>query len=445
MFVTELKTTIPCSTSELFSYLTRREVFERLLPPWEREDVVSWEGSLRKEGSQIVTRVVSSRLALQKVWEVCNVEEDRELTLRRLGGPLQKWVQTMSLIAIDESTTELHERIECSFSIFKRATLIRRLKWRHLTLLSDLAMLKKYSSGPKRILVSGASGMIGSALSRFLKVAGLTVVPLVRSKGALKEGAVFWDPTTEELRVDDFEGFDGVVHLAGRNIAKHFWTKKERELIFRSRVRDTWLLSKILSRQKHPPKVVITASGVGFYGSRGAEALTEEASKGEGFFADLVEKWEGATASLLACGVRVVHARMGAVLSTAGGMLGKMLLPFKWCLGGRLGDGKQLLSFIDIDDAVHAIYFSLLNSNLSGPINVTAPEVLTQEAFVSMLGHALHRKEPCHMRAALLRMLFGDMADEVLLISCHAVPKRLLDEGFEFSFPTFQDSLKHFL
>lgn len=403
------------------------------------------EGNLRKVGSRLTLRKRSAHLAHSKVWEVCNVEEDKEVTLHYLGGPLQKCVRTLSLRAIDAETTELHERMETSFGFLKSAQLNRTLKWRHHTLRSDLTFLKQWPSKPRRVLVSGASGMIGSALVRFLKVAGWSAVPLLRSKKQCVEGAIYWNPQTEEVRASDFENFDAVVHLAGRNIAKRMWTEKEKDLIFQSRVRDTWLLSKILARQKKPPKVVITASGIGYYGNRGSEELTEGASKGEGFFSDLVEKWEGATASLQTRGVRLVHARMGAVLSTAGGVLGKMLPVFKWCLGGRLGSGKQLMSCVDSDDAIHAYYFMLINETLSGPINVVAPDSISQGEFSELLGQFLHRKEVCHVPEALLHKLFGEMADQVLLSSCHAVPKRLLDAGFEFSFPTIQSSLEHFL
>ena len=320
--------------------------------------------------------------------------------------------------------------------------------------------------------MSGSSGFIGRPLFSFLKSEGQIVVPLVRSK--VVSNAISWDPATGTFDKEALEGFDAFIHLAGENIANGRWTKKKKEKLFQSRCRDTWFLSRALSHLKSPPKTVIAASALGFYGDRGDELLTEDSPKGEGFLPDLCEKWEEATDVLEAIPkpaenftfdnasatdlqqaklvskqpmckhmgdadsckdgdagavksevfsrfrykrVRVVHARFGSVLSPQGGMLAKLLPLYKLGLGGRLGSGKQFISWIALEDLIGILYHVLLLPQIVGPLNVVSPHAIRQEEFAKLLAKKLHRPAFVHLPAFLLKLMLGEMADALLLAS----------------------------
>lgn len=292
-----------------------------------------------------------------------------------------------------------------------------------------------------RILLSGSSGFIGSKLKAFLELAGHHVVRLVRHRKEEGADAIFWNPLTGELDKEDFEGFDAVIHLAGAGIADTRWTKKRKEILFLSRCRDTWLLSQVLCRLYQPPKTVISASAIGFYGDRGDEVLTEESAPGKGFLSNLCQEWEKATDAIENRGSRVVHPRFGAVLGAEGGMLQKMIGPFRWGLGGKLGAGKQKVSWIAIDDLVGGIYHCLMTETLSGPVNLVAPKPVTQEEFARLLAKQLKRPAFCHVPACALKFVLGEMAEELLLASQNVIPKKLQETRYVFQYPDLKTAL----
>lgn len=307
----------------------------------------------------------------------------------------------------------------------------------------DLELVSRYQTKPLRILLSGATGLIGRSLEALLGTAGHDVVRLVRNHEMASRHAIHWDPVHGNFCKEDFEGFDAVVHLAGENIASGRWTKKRKERLFLSRCRDSWLLSQILSRLHRPPKTVICASALGYYGNRGQEKLTEKSPKGEGFLADLCGKWEDATQAIESRGSRVVHTRFGIVLSAAGGMLQRTLLPFKMGLGGRLGSGSQVMSWIGIDDVVGALYHSLMTESLEGPVNITAPTPVSQAEFSQVLARKLGRPMFFSVPAWALRSLLGEMAEELLLSSASVAPKKLLETGYVFRYPDLSQALDY--
>ncbi len=286
-----------------------------------------------------------------------------------------------------------------------------------------------------KILLTGSSGFIGSKLRVFLLLAGHRVVRLVRDKEDLASDAIFWDPVHGEINRDDFEGFDAVVHLAGANVASGRWTKKRKHSIFLSRCRDTWLLSQILCRLYSPPKVMISASATGIYGDRGEDVLTEESGPGSGFIPDLCQKWERATDCIESRGTRVVHTRFGAVLGAKGGMLKKMVPLFKWGLGGKLGSGKQKISWIGIDDLIGGIDHCIKDERISGPVNFVGPEAISQAEFARLLAKHLGRPAFWWIPAWVLKCLFGEMAEVLFLSSQNVIPKKLLASGYRFSSP----------
>lgn len=295
-----------------------------------------------------------------------------------------------------------------------------------------------------RVLVSGASGLIGSALVKEAEQAGHEITLLARRSPRQGERAVWWDPAERSVERQQLEGFDAVVHLAGENLMGR-WTAEKKARIRNSRVQATRFLADSLGALEKPPKVFLCASAVGYYGDRGDQILDEAQGAGNGFLAGVARDWEAATAPLAQLAVRVVTMRFGVVLSTKGGALEKMLTPFKMGLGGPLGNGRQYVSWISLEDAVRAILFILTDPNLSGPVNVCAPTPVTNHDFAKTLGKILGRPTSMPVPAFAVRLAAGEMADEMLFASARMVPRKLLDEGFTFRDPDLAGALRRAL
>ena len=289
-----------------------------------------------------------------------------------------------------------------------------------------------------RILVSGASGFIGKAVTHHLGKAGNDMVALRRGSGHPS-----WDPGRGEIDLGSAR-FDGVIHLAGENIAQR-WNAAARRRIYDSRVHGTRLLCQKLARLSERPSVLICASGTAIYGDRGDELLDERSTEGAGFLTDVVRDWEAATAPASEAGIRVVNVRFGLVLASHGGALAKMLLPFKLGLGGKLGPGRQVWSWITLEDTARAISHCLVQSNIIGPVNVVSPQPVTNAEFTKALGGALHRPTLLPVPSFALRLVFGDMANETMLISFRVVPRALQSSGFRFHHPELDAALTHIL
>ena len=288
--------------------------------------------------------------------------------------------------------------------------------------------------------VSGASGLIGTALVRRLTGEGHTAVPLVRRTPGT--GEIGWDPEAGRLDARDLHGVDAIIHLAGENIGVR-WTAARKARILASRVKGTRLLSEAAGGMRQPPRVMISASAVGIYGDRGDEVLTEESPLGpaDDFLVATGRQWEAAADPARAAGLRVVHPRFGLVLSRKGGALGRMLLPFRLGLGGPLGQGSQWMSWISVDDAVGALVFLLANEAAAGPVNVTSPAPVRNHEFTRALGRILSRPTVLPVPSLALRLVFGEMADAALLASTRAVPHRLLALGFRFHHTPLETAL----
>ncbi|HEX2579302.1 MAG TPA: TIGR01777 family oxidoreductase [Rhabdochlamydiaceae bacterium] len=289
-----------------------------------------------------------------------------------------------------------------------------------------------------RILVTGASGFIGRAVVGHFKKQGYVVGRLVRDVRQKAPDTVYWNPMNEEINLDDFEGFHTVIHLAGENVSDGRWSDKKKEAIFISRVRHTWLLAHALSRLKRPPKVFFSASAVGYYGDRGEEILTESSRKGKGFLSDVCAKWEEASQVLDQVKTRVIRARFGAVLSPHGGMIKRLLPLFRSGLAGRLGSGRQWMSWIALEDLIAAIEFTVNQDaqevrEVRRVFNFTSPNPVTNAVFTRQLAKLMHHRPFLPVPAWLIKWVYGEMGKQLLLSSTRAVPKRLLDEGFQFS------------
>jgi uncharacterized protein (TIGR01777 family) len=294
-----------------------------------------------------------------------------------------------------------------------------------------------------KILVSGSTGLIGSALKQALVADGHQVAGLVRANP--KPGDVLWNPVAGTLNPAPLEGFDAVIHLAGDPIAEGRWNAEKKARIRDSRVKSTKLLAETLSKLARPPKVLLCASAVGIYGHRGEEVLKEDSSAGLGFLAEVGKAWEAAAEPAARKGIRVANLRFGIVLTPHGGALKKMIPPFKLGIGGAFGSGRQFISWIALEDAVGAIRHVLSKPEISGPVNIVAPEPVTNAHFSKSLGKALHRPAIIPMPAFGVRILFGEMADEALLASTRVEPDRLLSSGYNFRHKTLEEALRSML
>jgi len=303
-----------------------------------------------------------------------------------------------------------------------------------------------------RVAVAGASGLVGSHLVPFLAGAGHTVVRLTRSAGGGRSSpsppsssggeTVGWDPARGTLDAAALEGVDAIVNLAGEPVAER-WTAEHKRDIRDSRVSGTGLLARTAASLSRRPKVFVNAAAVGFYGDRKDELLDERSAPGKGFLARVAVEWEEAARPAEQAGVRTVLARFGGVQHPSGGMLARLLPPFQLGGGGRLGDGKQWISWIALTDALRAIRFLLERDALSGPVNVVSPNPVTNEEFGKTLGRVLHRPAVFHAPAFMVRAMFGEMADEILLGGQRVIPRKLLDAGFTFQYPTLEEALRH--
>jgi len=293
------------------------------------------------------------------------------------------------------------------------------------------------------VAVTGASGLVGSALGAALAARGHRVLRLVRTTPATAtDDAVRWDPDGGSLDAGALEGADAIVHLAGETIASR-WTAAKKNRIRDSRVRSTALLAGTAARLARPPRVLISASALGYYGDRADVVLTETSPAGTGFLADVCREWEAATSAAALVGIRVVHLRIGIVLSRHGGALASLLPVFRLGFGGPIGSGAQWMSWIALEDTVGAILHALATEDLRGPANVVGPEPVTNREFVRTLGRVLGRPAVFPFPAPVARLLLGEMADALLLASARVVPARLRETAFAFRFPTLEAALRH--
>ena len=295
-----------------------------------------------------------------------------------------------------------------------------------------------------KVILTGSNGLIGSELAATLQRAGDEVTRLVRSGPG--PGDALWDIDASTIDAPALEGHDAVVHLAGAGIGDHRWSESYKREVHDSRTRGTALLCETLAKLERPPRVLVSGSAVGWYGDRGDEQLSEASGPGTGFLAEVVKDWEAATEAASDAGIRVVRLRSGVVLSRKGGALKKQLLPFKLGAGGKLGSGKQWLSWIALDDEVGAILHLIRRETLRGPVNATAPNPVTNAEFTQALGAALHRPTIATVPRFALKAVFGgQMATEMLLAGQRVLPRALEASGFAFRFPRVDEALRALL
>lgn len=300
-----------------------------------------------------------------------------------------------------------------------------------------------------KIIVTGSTGLIGSALVPRLVAAGHSVTCFVRDETHAEPArgvrAVGWDIGAGRINDAEVAAHDSVIHLAGESVAEGRWTEEKKRRIRDSRVRGTRLIAESIARATTPPRVFISASAIGFYGDRGNEILSEESAPGADFLAGVCREWEASADAARAVGVRTVHPRIGIVLSPRGGALAKLITPFRLGAGGRIGSGSQYMSWIAIDDVLAAIEFALTKESVEGAVNFVAPHPVTNAEFTETLGRVLSRPTVFTVPKFAARFAFGEMADALLLSGARVLPERLQREGYEFKYPQLEEALQRLL
>jgi uncharacterized protein (TIGR01777 family) len=450
------RTHLAVSAADAFRWHARPGALERLTPPWELVQVLERTGDGITDGARVTLRIRLGPLRWRWVSEHCGYRQDEQFCDAQIAGPFARWEHTHRFTPDGAAACDLEDRITYALPLgvvaqrwarsLVRRKLDRLFAYRHRITQYDLAAHAAYREDkPMHVLVTGASGLVGSALVPFLTTGGHRVSRLVHSAPRLGQAEILWQPETGSIATLALEGVDAVVHLAGENITTGRWTAEKKANIRASRVQGTRLLCDALAQLVHPPRVLVSASAIGYYGDRGAESLHEASRPGAGFLAEVCQAWEAATAPAAERGIRVVHLRFGMVLSPAGGALAQMLVPFKLGAGGVLGSGRQYMSWMALDDAIGAILHALMTPALQGPVNAVAPQPLTNREFTAVLGRVLGRPTLLPLPALAARLAFGEMADALLLASARVEPRRLIDTGYAFRYPDLESALRHLL
>lgn len=441
-----------------FNWHTQPNALQRLLPPWEKIRIVQQTGEVTdgRRVTSVVPLVAGLRTELLTEYRI--IEPDYKFEEMWLKGPFANWCHTHIFESITDTSCRLIDDIEYSVPFGKAGRALREpfvqkklrawLTYRHRQSKTEMELHYQYHHKKRlRILVSGSTGIIGESLCSFLSTGGHEVIRLVRSEKLASQDpqTVFWDPDHGEVDRNSLESFDAVIHLGGANIAHHKWDSAYKKKIKRSRVHSTQLLAALLATLQEKPSVFIVASAIGYYGDRGDEIMTEESESGTGFLPQLVREWEQAAEPAQRAGIRVVHPRIGVVLTPVGAALGSMLPLFRCGLGGVAGNGKQYWSSISIHDVIGAIHFMLMNETVEEAVNVVSPEPLTNREFTKTLGKVLRRPTLLPMPAPLIKLFLGEMGEALLLESTRVVPKKLLSAGYKFQQETLEDALRHLL
>lgn len=437
--------------AEVFAWHERPGAFTRLCPPWERVEVTAQEGGIR-DGARVSLRTKVGPVWTR--WEIVHrdYESGRQFRDVLLSGPFAKWEHLHRIEPVGETACILTDRIEYRLPLgpigriggaaFTRKQLERMFTYRHAVTKADLE--NALPGAKKCVLVSGASGLVGGVLISLLQTQGHKVRRLVR--GAPRRTDEFrWDPTKCEVDAAALEGVDAVVHLAGENVAGGRWTDARRDRILQSRVQGTRALVKAIAARTDRPEVFISASAVGFYGETGDVTVDEHAPLGQGFLAEVCDAWEREVRAVEAFGVRSVCLRTGVVLTPASGALAKMLPAFRAGVAGPLGSGRQWMSWISPDDLAAMYAQAMMDRSWRGAYNAVAPEPVTNREFTSTLARVLRRPAVIPIPATVLKLIFGRMAEETLLVSTRAVSNRLGAAKFRWREPTLEPALRHVL
>lgn len=447
----EHRSRVDAPVREVFAWHRRPGAFERLTPPWENMRVVERGGGI-VEGGRAVIEIRKGPVRLRWLAVHTDYQEERQFADVQLHGPFSHWRHVHRFVP-DGDGCILEDEVKYRLPLGRAGDLLlgapvrrameRAFRYRHERTRRDMARHKAVARhGPQRVAVTGASGLIGRNLTAFLESGGHSVLRLVRRRPRAEAREAYWDPASGAIDSAALEGMDIVVHLAGENVGAGLWTLARKEAILRSRVDGTTLLCKTLAQLRKPPRVLVAASAVGYYGDRGDEVLTEESAPGGDFLAHVVRAWESATEPARRAGLRVVNMRGGFVLSAAGGALPRLLLPFRLGLGGVAGSGRQYMSWIAFDDVIGSIYHAMFAEGLSGPVNVAAPSPVTNAELSRTLGRVLRRPVFMPLPAFAVRLAAGEMGEALLLKGQRVSSAKLEGSGFRFLHTDLEGALR---
>ncbi|CCK79906.1 TIGR01777 family oxidoreductase [Desulfobacula toluolica] len=452
-----IKTTkINAPVQRLFAWHERNGAILRLTPPWAPLKMIARSGDGVKKGVKVIFRL--SVFKIPMVWEAehFDYQENKVFKDRQIKGPFSKWEHTHRFYPDGLQSSIMEDRVEFKlpfgwlsrpFYRVAKKEFERMFAYRHRVLKYDLEHHanrneNKIGDKKKRILVSGASGTIGSMLVPFLQTCGHEVVRLVRTDKDLSPGEYFWDPYKGILDLETIGHIDAVINLNGVDISRGRWTDRQKKQIIDSRIIPTRLLVDKMKSLDHKPEVFISSSAIGYYGEGGAAMLTEASSMGNCFISKVCRQWEDASADAQKAGIRTVQLRIGVVLTPSGGALARMELPFKIGCGVRLSRGGQYMSWISMDDAVSGILHILNNDKIQGKVNLTAPNPVTNKEFSKTLAKVFSKQVFFVIPRFVALVLWGQMGKETLLASARVKPEKLLKNGFLFQHKTLLGALK---
>jgi uncharacterized protein (TIGR01777 family) len=456
---------IPCNINTLFDYHTRNGALERLVPPWSGLEIIDHTGGINNDDNSIF-RIKLGPITFKWVAKHFGYIHNLQFQDKMIKGPFKKWIHTHSFIPQDQNQCIIEDKIDYMPRFGKIGSKIiqKRIQnylnqlfiYRERILVNDTILEKMTREKGKNILITGSHGLIGSSLIPLLtNIGGHKITRLVRkinnnntysSPTTNKENkkSIFWYPEYDKLDHNELEGFDIIIHLAGENIFGR-WTDIKKQRIFNSRVGSTKLLAKSLTKLSNPPSLLICASAIGYYGDRPNEYITEDSISGKGFLSEVCQKWEKATQDVTEIGIRVVNTRFGVVLTPKGGILQKLLSPFKLGLGITIGNKDQYISWVSIEDVIKSIFYSISNTSIKGPVNVVSPKPITNLEFSDTLKKIFNPKLSMSINQNIPKLIFGEMSKEVLSTNTYVIPKRLISTGYKFFNSELEDSLRFLL
>ncbi|MCP3871775.1 MAG: TIGR01777 family protein [Desulfobacteraceae bacterium] len=447
------KTKINVAVEKLFSWHARNGAISRLTPPWAPLKMIWRKGEGIKKGVKVRFQIRVFNIPM--IWEAEHIDynENKEFKDIQIKGPFSKWEHTHRFLKDGEQSSIMEDTVEFKlpfgflsrpFYGFAKKEFDRMFSYRHKVLKYDLEHHAN-NGKKKRILISGSSGTIGSILVPFLKTCGHEVIRLVRKKTDLLKDELFWDPYSGELDLEKAGPIDAVINLNGIDISRGRWTEPQKKRIIDSRILPTQLLVKKMKSIDHKPEVFISSSAIGFYGERENSKLSETTGMGNRFISKVCKQWEDASMDAQTAGIRTVQLRTGIVLTPSGGALARMEPAFKIGCGVKLSHGRQYMSWISMEDVLSGILFVLNNNTLSGPVNMTAPNPVTNIEFSNTLASVFSKKVRFMMPKLFVRLLWGQMGEETLLASARVLPEKLLKNGFKFQHETLFLALKHMI
>ena len=446
------KTRIHAPVDKVFAWHSRPGALERLTPPWSEMAVLEKTGLL-EIGTNVTLRLKAGPIGYKWHSRHFALEENRYFADQQVSGPFAEWIHKHRFHK-DGKDCIYEDNVQYRLPFHPLSTMVagwwaaRELEtmfaWRHETVVQDLALHLKLGAEPMTIAISGASGMIGGTLVPFLTTGGHRVLKLVRKEPANSD-EIFWDPSKGILNPQDLQGVDAIIHLAGDNIGQGAWTKKKKRIIINSREHGTALLAKAAAAMNPKPKVFLSASAIGYYGDRGDQMVSEQDGPGDLFISEVCHRWEKSAQPALDAGIRTVFARIGVVLSPQGGALREFLPLFKLGLGGKIGGGRQYLSWIGIDDAVGSLFHLICNDHIQGPVNIVSPEPVTNSEFTKTLAQVLNRPAFIPVPVFAVHLAFGEKGREVVLASTRVSAEKLMESGYDFRYPDLETAIRHML